>query len=103
LCGEDRKKVAAKQEITPAVVYRSKPIDSPDRSTAAGSVALIHSPRAGRLFSELVPNRESIAIAAISQAAADAVGNGWMSVEAADQPTDEALLALAASLCNNRW
>jgi uroporphyrinogen-III synthase len=46
--------------------------------------------------------RETIAIIAISQAAAEAVGNGWKSVEAADQPTDEALLALAARLCNNR-
>jgi uroporphyrinogen-III synthase len=39
-------------------------------------------------------------IAAISQAAADAVGEGWRSVEVAEQATDEALLALAARLCN---
>ena len=31
---------------------------------------------------------------------ADAVGGGWRAVETADQPSDEALLALAASLCN---
>jgi uroporphyrinogen-III synthase len=37
---------------------------------------------------------------AISQAAADAVGAGWKSVTIAAEPNDDALLALAASLCN---
>jgi uroporphyrinogen-III synthase len=49
----------------------------------------------------LVKERDSIAIAAISNAAADATGNGWKSVEAAEHPNDDALLALAARLCNN--
>jgi len=29
------------------------------------------------------------------------VGNGWLKVEAAERPTDDALLALAERLCNN--
>jgi hypothetical protein len=29
------------------------------------------------------------------------VGDGWESVEAAPEPNDDALLALAARLCNN--
>jgi uroporphyrinogen-III synthase len=37
---------------------------------------------------------------AISDAAAEAAGRGWEAVEVADQPNDEALLALAARLCN---
>jgi uroporphyrinogen-III synthase len=40
-------------------------------------------------------------IAAISAAAAEAVGDGWNEVAIAERPTDEALLALAARLCNN--
>jgi uroporphyrinogen-III synthase len=48
-----------------------------------------------------VKERTSVFVAAISEAAAHAVGEGWKSVTVADQPTDDALLALAASLCNN--
>lgn len=101
LCGEDRRApAAARQQIEPVVVYRAKPIHDPDLSTAANSVALIHSPRAGGRFAELVDDRASVAIGAISQAAADAVGLGWAAVEVAQEPNDEALLALAAMLCN---
>lgn len=102
LCGEDRKEVAqAAQLITPIVVYRAKPIAAPDLSDASGAIALIYSPRGGRRFAELVVDRQSIAIAAISSNAAKAVGKGWRKVGVAVQPNDEALLALAAQLCNN--
>jgi uroporphyrinogen-III synthase len=101
LCGADRRQpVGARQSITPIVVYRAKPIPAPDLSAAPGGVALIHSPRAGRRFAGLVGDRSSIAIAAISLAAADAVGSGWKTIDVAGQPSDEALLALAARLCN---
>jgi uroporphyrinogen-III synthase len=101
LCGQDRRSSTnASQEIVPVVVYRSTPIDRPDLSAAAGSVAIIHSPRAGRRFAELVGDRGSITIVAISPAAAEAVGAGWNEVESAPLPNDEALLALAASLCD---
>jgi uroporphyrinogen-III synthase len=86
--------------ITSIPVYRSRAIDAPNLAAAPGLVALIHSPRAGRRFAELVQDRAAIAIAAISPAAVDAVGSGWQSVAVAEQPTDEAMLALAASLCN---
>ncbi len=101
LCGEDRRvPTEPAQRITRIAVYRAKPIEA-DLGVAAGAVALVHSPRAGRRFAELVDDRRSIAIAAISFAAAEAVGSGWEAVEAAEAPTDEALLALAARLCNN--
>ena len=101
LCGADaRAPVEARQEIRPIVVYRAEAVASPDLSGVGGSVAMVHSPRAGRRLAELVSTRNSIAIAAISAAAASAAGDGWDSVEAADQPSDEALLALAARLCN---
>jgi uroporphyrinogen-III synthase len=41
-----------------------------------------------------------VAVAAISAAAADAAGGGWAAIEAAETPTDDALLALVARLCN---
>jgi uroporphyrinogen-III synthase len=50
----------------------------------------------------LISERSGIAIAAISTAAAKACGEGCMSVEAAVEPTDSALLALAARLCDSR-
>lgn len=102
-CGEDRGQPAdARQRITSIPVYKAKAIDAPDLlATAQGGVALIHSPRAGRRLAELVKERASIAIAAISDAAAEAAGSGWQAVEAAPEPNDDALLALAARLCNN--
>ena len=99
LCGADHRE-PQRQNISPMIVYRSKELGSPDLSSASGSVALIHSPRAGARFAEIVGDCGSIAIAAISQAAADAAGAGWKTVAIADQPSDEALLALAARLCN---
>jgi uroporphyrinogen-III synthase len=101
LCGSDRYEPGrATQGITRVTVYRATPVEAPDLSAAPGSVALIHSPRAGRRFAELVADRHTISIAAISQAAADTVGEGWRTVETAGQPNDDALLALAESLCD---
>lgn len=101
LCGADRKPVTwATQTITEIFVYQSKPIEAPLLSATSDSVTLIHSPRAGQRLAELVSDRASISIAAISPAAAEATGSGWKSVAVADRPTDDALLALAARLCN---
>jgi len=101
LCGDDRREPrAARQAITAIVVYRAKAIDAPDLSPMERAVVLVHSPRAGRRLSELVRERGSIAIAAISAAAAEAAGTGWQRIETAEAPNDEALLALAARLCN---
>jgi len=102
LCGEDRRSPSgARQRVTPIPVYRAKAIEDPDLSAAQGAIALVHSPRAGRRFAELVRERASTSIAAISPAAAEAVGSGWAMVESATEPNDEALLALAARLCKN--
>jgi len=100
LCGEDRQRPAtAKPRITAVSVYRAVSVENPELGETKGAVALIHSPRAGRRFREVAPNRSSIAIAAISPAAAEASGGGWAAVECAAEPTDDALLALAARLC----
>lgn len=101
LCGADRRQpTRTEHKITELVVYRSKPIAAPELSAARGAIVLIHSPRAGQRLAELVKDRATISIAAISEIAARAAGDGWRIVEAAERPTDEGLLALAARLCN---
>jgi uroporphyrinogen-III synthase len=105
LCGEHRRiPDNAPQEITPIVVYRSRPKESVDLSGSEGSLVLIHSTRAGQRFASLVDaagiDRRGIAIVAISPEAADAAGGGWASVQSAQAPNDDALLALAERLCN---
>jgi uroporphyrinogen-III synthase len=101
LAGEDRTiSQGVRQEVTAIAVYRAREKPPPDFGALEEIVALIHSPRSGRRFAALVEQRSGIAIAAISPAAADAVGGGWESVDAADVPNDDALLALAARLCN---
>ena len=102
LCGVDRREAEeARQEITSIEVYRARAIDAPVLPDLKDDIALIHSPRAGQRFADLVEDRSSIRIAAISEVAADVVGRDWKSVDVAQQPNDEALLALAACLCNN--
>ena len=101
LAGEDRRQPAGvRQTITAITVYRAKPLDRPDLSQAEGAVLLVHSPRAGRRLGERTTDRGSMVIAAISPAAAEAAGDGWERVEVAEAPNDEAVLALAARLCN---
>ena len=89
-------------------VYAAEPADRLPHSAItaieAGALALLHSPRAACCFGELVGaaglDRGKIRIAAISEAAADAAGPGWASRAIADAPRDQALLELAAKLCN---
>ena len=106
LCGEDRTAPdESRQAITPVVVYRARALEGIDLRPATDNVVLVHSRRAGERLAELVDaqaiDRSSIAVAAISPAAAEAAGIGWADVEAADSPADDALLALAERLCNN--
>ena len=68
---------------------------------AAGAVPLLHSPRAAAAFAGFVPESRRIGVtaAAISAAAAAALGPGWRHIAVAARPRDEALLELAAELC----
>ena len=101
LCGADRREPQnARRSVTPLIVYRAIETAPPQEINTERAIALVHSPRAGRRFAELVTDRRSVTIAAISAAASDAVGGGWKSVEIAAEPSDDALLALAARLCN---
>ena len=105
LCGEHRTAVKAAQAITAVPVYRSDELPPPsDFDQIAGQAVAVHSPRAARRFGELADqagiDRATIRIAAISEAAAAGVGDGWEAREAAECPDDRALLALAARLCD---
>lgn len=108
LCGEDRTPLdEARQHITEVVVYRSRPLEpGPNIADVAGSIVLVHSPRAGERLAELAEQqgvgRADVALVAISSAAGGAAKDGWKSVNHAEQPTDDALLALAERLCDKR-
>lgn len=100
LAGAAHRPALTRHAIETVVVYRSVAL--------AGCVipngrlvALVHSPRAGERFAEMAPERANIAIAAISAAAAAPCGTGWAAIEVADRPSDGALLALAARLCQD--
>lgn len=100
LAGADHRPTATRHAIETAVVYRSVALAA--QVIPPGKlVALVHSPRAGARLAELAPERASMSIAAISPAAAAACGAGWESVAVANQPSDRALLALAARLCQD--
>jgi uroporphyrinogen-III synthase len=106
LAGEDRIEIkGAPQPITALVVYRAEELKAPaELDQAQGGVTLIHSPRAGRRFAEIVEerrlDRSAIAVAAISEAAADAAGTGWAELGTAESPDDPSLLALARRMCD---
>ena len=99
LAGEDHRDVDDAR-IDRKIVYRAKAIADPALPPLVGLVVAVHSPRAGRRLAELADDRSGAAIAAISAAAAHACGNGWERVEATEQPNDNSLLALAATLCH---
>ena len=105
-CGRDRTALAPSPvKLVDVAVYAAEPVRALPPEAAAAlarhALVLVHSPRAGRLLDRLYAGeRDLIAIAAISEAAAEAVGPGWKAVHAAPEPRDHALLELAAKLCH---
>jgi uroporphyrinogen-III synthase len=99
LAGEDHRPIEDPR-IDRRIVYRSARIDGATLPSLGGLVVVVHSPRAGALLAELATERGQTAIAAISEAAAEAAGSGWERVEIAERPNDSSLLALAAMLCH---
>jgi len=104
LCGFHRRPpVNPAQRITSACAYRAGPATPPPEFRAlTGNVAAIHSAEAARRLAELVLpiERKHTKLAAISQQAAVAAGLGWQAVAIAEEPSDDAVLALAARLCD---
>jgi len=106
LAGRDRVIVDALHLSDVRIVYASEAVavTREDIAPLFGCVALLHSPRAALRFVLAVDagglDRGSIAIAAISEAVAAAAGSGWESIQAAPEPSDAALLALATALAD---
>lgn len=100
-CGADRRDFdPGTLQIDAIEVYRANIVDPPPGfADAAGHVALLHSPRAARIFAGLAPAHRDVRIAAISTATAEAAGEGWAARAVAVTPDDAALLAAAAGLC----
>ena len=103
LCGEYHNAAPAARAVA---VYRSAALPTPASfHDIERQVVAVHSPRAGSRLAELTDqaglDRATVRIAAISNAAATAAGDGWARCEAAEAPGDAALLALAARLCDN--
>ena len=104
LCGADHVSFEpAEIRIRRIPVYKAEAVaELPEIAAAAldgDPVALLHSPRAARHFAALVGDRSRVTIAAISARTARAAGEGWRTLVVAPRPRDEALLELAAKLC----
>ncbi|USI74279.1 uroporphyrinogen-III synthase [Sphingomonas morindae] len=85
------------------IVYAADAVETlPEaaRQALPQAVALLHSPRAAARFAALVESRGDVAVAAISARALAAAGPGWRATAIAARPTDRALLAAAAKLCD---
>jgi uroporphyrinogen-III synthase len=99
LAGEDHRPVDDAR-IDRRIVYRASAVSDPGLPPLNGLVIAVHSPRAGARLAELAAEHASASIAAISDAAAAACGEGWGDVSVAAEPNDKSLLVLAASLCH---
>lgn len=101
LAGRDRTPFeAAGMKVQTRVVYAAEaqePAAAFFDGLSRGAVALLHSARAARRFRELGGTGHRIA--ALSPAVMRAAGPGWQAAATASAPTDDALLAAAARLC----
>ena len=86
--------------VTTRVVYVAAPVDI--ALPTGRYAALVHSARAAIRFAALCPSPASVDVVAISTLVAEAAGTGWRSVSIAAEPTDNAMLALAAMLCDGQ-
>lgn len=95
---------AAPIAISRRIVYAADPVaELPAAARAAldrNAVALLHSPRAGALFANLLAKAGIDPVTVRAAAISAAAGAGpWGATEIAEAPDDSALLAAAARLC----
>ncbi len=99
LSGEDRTAYPHLSfTVTTRVVYSATPVDI--ALPSGRYAALVHSARAAARFATLCPSPADVDVIAISALVAQASGTGWRSVSTVTEPTDNAMLALAAVLCD---
>ncbi len=84
--------------VTTRLVYAATPINI--ALPTGRYAALVHSARAASRFVALCPSPALVDVVAISAPVAEALGTGWRSVSTAVDPTDNAMLELAAVLCD---
>ena len=94
--------------VTTIVVYTARALPlAPQMAERllGGAVVALHSAEAARHFAAQADAwglaRCRIALACLAPRIAAAAGQGWRAVSAVDQPDEEALLALAARMCQN--
>ncbi len=83
------------------IVYESvtfSPSPAMLQTLSEPGVALVHSPRAGARLAEIAFDKAQLSVVAISARAGKAAGEGWQRLAIADQPRDEAMIALAARI-----
>lgn len=92
-------------DVDTRVVYAARALPMPADLAARieGAVVALHSGEAADHFAaecdRLNIRREAIALACLAPRIAEKAGSGWQVVEIAATRTDEALLALAAQMC----
>ncbi|WP_293973671.1 uroporphyrinogen-III synthase [Sphingomonas sp.] len=109
LAGADHRAIARDDiGLRRIIVYRSEPVgelpaEAREALSEAGAVVLLHSPRAAGQFRTLLVEAGlspgHVALAGISAQTLHAAGEGWAATALAARPTDDALLAAAARLC----
>ena len=94
--------------VETVVAYRARALALPEAARASlenKAVVLLHSAAAARHFAALCERarlaKSDIALACLGARIAEAAGSGWHEVRIAPDPTDSALLALAADMCQS--
>ena len=109
LAGEDHREGADGTDRPPRSSIAPTSIADPGLPPLDGLVVAVHSPRAGTRLAELAGERARTAIAAISDAAAEACGDGWERDRSCrPSPTTRACWPSPPALChtsppNDRW
>ena len=103
-----RERAPTEDGVEAVTVYASEavPIPADVAQSFEDALVLVHSARAAMRLAELVDgagvDRSSIALVAISRAVGDAAGTGWASIAIAPEPSDSAVVAMAAASANTR-
>lgn len=104
LCGRDRSSFVTDLMVTALSVYAVDPVEPPvgwSDSVAAPAVVLAHSARIAARAADLAgAARKHLTLLAISPAAAEAAGDGWVEKAICARPDDAAMLAEAVRLCH---
>lgn len=105
LCGRDRSMVDARGiDLVPVPVYAVDSVEPPatwGALIASPAVLMAHSARgAAQIDARVGDARKYLTLIAISDAAAQAAGDGWKKLVIARRPDDAAMLAEAHALCH---